>query len=445
MTTQTEIVTEDIPIENSNQVMSGDYSANIEGMDANLGMTGQGIQSSIPMGEGLPFEAGTSQGGLVMGVGGGIEDNAVDVTYSTKTGEQGAGAFGTTQTTTTTTTTQYGFGQGDGNGLIMGVGGGVEDNAVDVTYSTKTGEQGAGTFGTTQTTITSTQYGLGETQGQIIQGDGNGLVMGVGGGIEDNAVDVTYSTKTGEQGVAGANTTTTTTTTTTQYGLGGDQGQIIQGEGSGLVMGVGGGVEDNAVDVTYSTHTTGLGAAAAKTTTTTTTTQYNLGQTEGQIIQGEGSGLVMGVGGGVEDNAVDVTYSTHTTGLGAAAAKTTTTTTTTETKYGGVRKSVDISKYATTQTFNEGVDIKSLEIYKKTTLLKDKVQHIIKREIQPIVKTIIKPIIQKEIQPIVQREIQPIFQKEIQPIVQKEIQPIIQKEIQPIVKKEIQPIIQKKN
>ena len=80
MTTQTEIVTDDIPIENSNQVMSGDYSANIEGMDANLGMTGQGIQSSIPMGEGLPFEAGTSQGGLVMGVGGGIEDNAVDVT-----------------------------------------------------------------------------------------------------------------------------------------------------------------------------------------------------------------------------------------------------------------------------------------------------------------------------------------------------------------------------
>ena len=99
----------------------------------------------------------------------------------------------------------------------------------------------------------------------------------------------------------------------------------------------------------------------------------------------------------------------------------TTTTTTTETQYGGVRKTVDISKIATTKTINTGIDIKSLEIYNKTTLLQDKIQHIIKREIQPIVKTIIKPIIQREIQPIVQREIQPILQKEIQPIVQKGI------------------------
>ena len=44
-------------------------------------------------------------------------------------------------TTTTTTTTQYGVGGtrfGYANtGNIMGVGGGVQDAAVDVTYSTK--------------------------------------------------------------------------------------------------------------------------------------------------------------------------------------------------------------------------------------------------------------------------------------------------------------------
>ena len=34
-------------------------------------------------------------------------------------------------------------------------------------------------------------------QGWLIQGDGNGLIIGIGGGIEDNAVDVTYSTKSG--------------------------------------------------------------------------------------------------------------------------------------------------------------------------------------------------------------------------------------------------------
>ena len=53
----------------------------------------------------------------------------------------GAGAAGmTTTTTTTTTTTQYGMGAGEGAGVsgsVMGVGGGVHDEAVDVTYSTK--------------------------------------------------------------------------------------------------------------------------------------------------------------------------------------------------------------------------------------------------------------------------------------------------------------------
>ena len=48
----------------------------------------------------------------------------------------------------------------------------------------------------------------------IVQGEGNGLIMGVGGGIQDNAVDVTYSSNTGQNlGAAGAKLTTTTTTT----------------------------------------------------------------------------------------------------------------------------------------------------------------------------------------------------------------------------------------
>ena len=341
--------------ENQHQITFGTTQGNLQ----NIATTGMTQVTNNP------------SGGLIMSVGGGAGDEARDVTFSTKNID--GTAFGTTKTTTTTTTTNYGINQIEGQGL----------------------------------TTTSNAYQMGQGQ--------NGLIMGVGGGVQDDAVDVTYSSNTGNQMGLGAGalgkTTTKTTTTTTKYNLGQTQGQIIQGDGNGLIMGVGGGIQDDAVDVTYSSNTgQNLGAAGAKTTTTTTTTkttQYGLGlgQSQGQIVQGEGNGLIMGVGGGIQDNAVDVTYSNNTgQNLGAAGAKLTTTTTTTETNYGlgssiatGVRKSVDISKYATTQTINEGIDIKSLEIYNKTTLLKDKVQHIIKREIQPIVKTVIKPIIQKEI------------------------------------------------
>ena len=241
MTTTTETATvEDIPVDQDNQNQNPDFSANTGVINANLGTTGMEMQSSFPMGEGIPFEAGsngtfqtTSQGGLIMGVGGGVGDDAPDVTFSTKNND--GTTFGTTKTTTTTTTTQYGLGQTQGTGL--------------------------------ETTTNALQYA---------QNGGEGLIMGVGGGVEDNAVDVTYSINTGmSAGTQGAmgKVTTTTTTTRTQYGLGQTQGQIVQGEGSGLVMGVGGGIEDNAVDVTYSSNTgQGLGAAAAKTTTTTTTT-----------------------------------------------------------------------------------------------------------------------------------------------------------------------------
>ena len=103
----------------------------------------------------------------------------------------------------------------------------------------------------------------------------------------------------------------------------------------------------------------------------------------------------------------------------------------------------NITQFATTTTSTFGEDINNLNMYNRTTVLQDQVQHIVHREIQPIVKTVFKPIIQKEIQPIIKREIQPIIQTELHPVVEKEIQPIIQREIQPIVKREIQPIVQR--
>ena len=95
MTTQTETATleNNIPTEENNQEINANFSST-EGIDTNLGTTGIGMEGSIPMGEGLAFESG-NQGGLVMGVGGGVGDNAQDVTYTT-TSMDGT-AFGTTK------------------------------------------------------------------------------------------------------------------------------------------------------------------------------------------------------------------------------------------------------------------------------------------------------------------------------------------------------------
>ena len=74
----------------------------------------------------------------------------------------------------------------------------------------------------------------------------------------------------------------------------------------GNVMGVGGSFGDNAVDVTYSTKPNNPFASSVRKVTTTTTTQYG-----GEGAMNVGGGSIMGVGGGVEGNAVDVTYSTN--------------------------------------------------------------------------------------------------------------------------------------
>ena len=123
----------------------------------------------------------------------------------------------------------------------MGVGGGIGDNAADITYSTRPGAQVLGTTGINKTVVTTTQT---QTTPNII---GTGSVMGVGGGIGNNAPDVTYTTRPGAQvlGTTGINKTVVTTTQTTPN---------VVGIGSGSVMGVGGGIGDNAVDITYSTN-----------------------------------------------------------------------------------------------------------------------------------------------------------------------------------------------
>ena len=75
----------------------------------------------------------------------------------------------------------------------------IGDNAVDVTYSTKPGIQGVAFGGINNTIIKS---GINTNQvGGVGVGVG-GSIMGVGGGVGDNAADVTYSTRPGAQGVA---------------------------------------------------------------------------------------------------------------------------------------------------------------------------------------------------------------------------------------------------
>ena len=329
---------------------------------------------------------------------------------------------GNIQTTTNQiSTTNYNI---PTNTLVTDIKNNISNNQGNVVISNNNLD--GNNFGTQKTTtVTTTQYGVNPIELTTSANNyqlGQGQIIGIGGD-QDNTLDVNYINNNigaGNNQVVGQ-TTTTTTTTIKREGipieLNNFQGEITKTEDGGVIMGVGGGIHDDARDITYSSNTHGLNSHIAQNTITTTNiiqNQQDLGKSQeliqGHILNGEGAGV-------------------------------TTTTTTTETNYvdginiaQGARKSVDISKIAINKTINEGVDVKSLEIYNKTTLLQDKVQHIIKREIQPIVKTIIKPIIQKEIQPIVQREIQPIIQKEFQPIVQKEIQPIIQKEIQPIVK-----------
>ena len=65
------------------------------------------------------------EGSKVMGVGGGIHDDAVDVTYSTKPDRPAMASMalnqGAVATTTTTSTAQYNLGEGAGESSSLGV------------------------------------------------------------------------------------------------------------------------------------------------------------------------------------------------------------------------------------------------------------------------------------------------------------------------------------
>jgi hypothetical protein len=190
-------------------------------------MSTYAFQNNIPLttpGYNISSGNGLTQtiGGNVMGVGGGIEDAAADITYSTKpnvpvqavnlqgnatsyeygygVGQAAGGAAFMTQNTMATT-----------NGSVMGFGAGG-DSAIDVTYSTKPDAQNAALVNTEINQFTNTGITTTTTQNTMAT---NGSIMGFGAG-GDSAIDVTYSTKPDAQNVALVNTGITTTTTQIQ-------------------------------------------------------------------------------------------------------------------------------------------------------------------------------------------------------------------------------------
>ena len=148
-----------------------------------------------------------SSSGIVMGVNNATGDNAVDVGYSTKPDTLTKKSvrehvdlinsnYKTASTplisstnkiinTTTNTTTEV-----TNSGIIMGVGGGIMDGAADITYSTKPDVQ---TNTIVEQNINSTSTIVQNKKVETISTTGN--IMTVGGGVGDDAVDVTYSSK----------------------------------------------------------------------------------------------------------------------------------------------------------------------------------------------------------------------------------------------------------
>ena len=231
-----------------------------------------------------------TQGNIPIGNDTNLTTNQTTFQNSIPINQPGVIQTTTRQITTTTNTIPS-------TGVIMGTNNVIGDNAGDVAFSTNNID-GNNLTTTKKTVVTTTRYGINQNEGagkttttnnyQI----GQGQLIGVGG-EQNNAIDVNYSSNLGNSIELGTNQgfipTITNTTNLTKYELGQNEGQIIQGKGGEYLMGVGGGVEDDAPDVTYSSNTRGLGAAAAKTTTTTTITQTQYGQeqAQGQLIQGQ--------------------------------------------------------------------------------------------------------------------------------------------------------------
>ena len=223
----------------------------------------------------------------IMSVGGGVHDDAVDVTYSTKpdnpTMAQGA------METTTTSSAEYSLGAGAETEMTQGYGldlGATVGNTINLEGTTTGMEFGATTTTesagfdmgamTTGEAVESTGFeatgagfeatGAGlqttgaefQTTGAEFEATGAGLET-TGAGFE--ATGAGFETTGAEFQTTGAGfeatgagfegtTTTTTTTTSTEYGMGVGAGAEFS---SGSVMGVTEATHDEAVDVTYST------------------------------------------------------------------------------------------------------------------------------------------------------------------------------------------------
>ena len=214
----------------------------------------------------------SAEGGKVMGVGGGIHDDAVDVTYSTKPDKpQAFGQQAVATTSVTTSSAQYNLGAGAGESSSLGVDLGA---TIGNTINLGSQEMQYGATTTTTTTTTSTTGNMGyefnagaatataETTGldtaeyqASTYGQTTGEAIGMeatAAGFEATGAQFEATGATLENYTGGATTTTTTTTTTTQYGMGMGAGAVTEST-EGKIMGVGGGIHDEAVDVTYST------------------------------------------------------------------------------------------------------------------------------------------------------------------------------------------------
>ena len=128
-------------------------------------------------------------------------------------------------------------------------------------------------FGTQKTTtVTTTQYGVNPIELTTSANNyqlGQGQIIGIGGD-QDNTLDANYINNNigaGNNQVVGQ-TTTTTTTTIKREGLpielNNFQGEITKTEDGGVIMGVGGGIHDDARDITYSSNTHGLNSHIAQ-------------------------------------------------------------------------------------------------------------------------------------------------------------------------------------
>ena len=101
----------------------------------------------------------SAEGGKVMGVGGGIHDDAVDVTYSTKPDKpQAFGQQAVATTSVTTSSAQYNLGAGAGESSSLGVDLGA---TIGNTINLGSQEMQYGATTTTTTTTTSTTGNMG--------------------------------------------------------------------------------------------------------------------------------------------------------------------------------------------------------------------------------------------------------------------------------------------